>query len=57
MQEEESQEYMKLHEKLNFIESKIADMKKHVQKKREEKQKLLEVRRKREQQREDERRR
>jgi hypothetical protein len=35
VQEEENQEYVKLHERLSFIESKIADMKRHVQKKRE----------------------
>lgn len=38
---EENQDYQKLHEKLSFIESKIADMKRHVQKKREEKQQLV----------------
>jgi len=36
-----------LHDKLNLIENKIADMKKHVQKKREEKAKMLERRRER----------
>lgn len=53
--QQEGQEYMKLHEKLTFIESKIADMKRHVQKKREEKQQLVETRRRREQKREEER--
>jgi hypothetical protein len=57
LQEEENKDYLKLHEKLNFIESKIAEMKRHVQKKREEKQQLLEARRRREEQREEERRR
>jgi hypothetical protein len=55
-QEEENKDYLKLHEKLNFIESKIAEMKRHVQKKREEKQQLLEARRRREEEREEERR-
>jgi hypothetical protein len=32
--EEESEDYKKLHEKLSLIENKIADMKRHVQKKR-----------------------
>lgn len=39
-----------------MIESKIADMKRHVQKKREEKQLLIEAKRQRERQREEERR-
>ena len=53
---QEDKDYLKLHEKLNFIEAKIAEMKVHVQRKRQEKQQLVEARRKREAEREGERR-
>jgi len=36
-----SNEYKKLHDKLDSIENKITDMKKNLQKKKEEKQKIL----------------
>lgn len=38
----DSNEYKKLHEKLDSIENKITDMKKNLQKKKEEKQRMLE---------------
>jgi hypothetical protein len=37
----DSNEYKKLHEKLDSIENKITDMKKNLQKKKEEKQRML----------------
>lgn len=35
--EKTNAEYLKLHEKLNYLESKISDMKKNLQRKKEEK--------------------
>ena len=35
-------EYQKLHEKLNFLEGKISDMRFNLEKKREEKKKFIE---------------
>ena len=53
MAQEESEDYKKLHDKLNLIESKIADMKRHVQKKKDEKAKLMEQKRERQRKREE----
>ena len=52
MAQEETEDYRRLSDKLNLIENKIADMKKHVQKKREEKARILERKKEKEQQRE-----
>jgi hypothetical protein len=38
-----SQEYKKLHEKLDLIENRISDMKKNLEKKKEEKNRIMEA--------------
>ena len=42
MEEEETEDYKKLNEKLDLIENRIVEMRRHVQRKREEKARMME---------------